>query len=173
MLSVDGSPNFQLNVRHALEHLDPSAELINGTVSFDPGIGCAGHQRGHELLRRLVQSAFRVVIVEGPTSKCVPTNRQVGRCGSQVIWRPGQMPSNAPACFCIGLGHELGHADQLIRGIVGSSDLFPARGGSGGFSLRLEMLNITGRFGSETWDGITENQLRQEHFPRCTMRRAY
>lgn len=170
MLMVNGSESFQRQVRTALEHLDPSAEVINRRVYFDSSIGIASHQRGHELLRRLVQSGYDVTIVQGDRSLCDATYKNGQQTGSTVIWRPGEEPSNAPACFCIALGHELGHADQFIHGLVGPADLYPARRASSGLSPRIEWLNITGRYSHETWDGITENQLRHEHVPRLRLR---
>ncbi|MBI4529239.1 MAG: hypothetical protein HY695_36030 [Deltaproteobacteria bacterium] len=173
MLHVDGSPEFVGQVRGALEHIDPTAMVMDRAVCFDTGRSFERHPRGHELLRRLVESGYRVVIIRGTSSRCEPTYPNGMRTGSTVVWNFGQVPTNAPACFCIGLGHELGHADQLIRGVVGAADLYPAGGGSSGFSMRLEMLNITGRYGVETWDGVTENQLRDEHVPRQAARPSY
>ena len=172
-LYVNGSSSFQDQVRGALEHLDPSIEIYDGRVGFDPTMSPGSHTRGHELLRRLIQSGYRVEIVQGSSSRCEPAYPRGGRTGSRVYWCPGQVPSNAPACFCIALGHELGHADQFLNGIVYPADLYSSGSSSVGFSMRVEMLNITGRHMSETWAGVTENQLRQEHRPPCPARTIY
>lgn len=168
-LFVNGSESFQAQVQRALQDLDPSAMLYHGRVHLDPTVPYMGHRRGHELLRRLVQSGFRIEIVQGSASMCDPTYKHGGKTGSRVRWNPGQvamLPTSRglQQCpGCIALGHELGHADQLIRGIHHSADLYPARG-SRGFSLRLELLNIRGHYEGPDRDtnAVTENDLRRE-----------
>lgn len=132
--------------------------------------------RGVELVRRLVQSCYRIDISKttGRNNRCDPTYRHGGKTGSTVYWNP-QHTDPVAGVVCptyIVLAHELGHADQFVRGIIGPSDLYPARGRRG-FSLRIENLNIFGRhIGADTDDkGITENMLRDEH--NVTLRPSY
>ncbi len=168
-LFASGAEDFQGQVQRALQLLDPSAMLYHGRVHLDTTVPYTGHSRGHELLSRLVRSGYRVEISRGSRSVCDPTYKHGGRTGSTVRWNPAQvamLPTSRglQQCpSCIALGHELGHADQMIRGIHSSADLYPARG-SRGFSMRLELLNILGvNVGSDRDPrAVTENDLRRE-----------
>jgi hypothetical protein len=139
--------------------------MENGTVSVerpDP----MSHPNGYELLRRLVTSEKQVFIqkITDSRNRCVPTHNNGEATGSTVYWNP-EHDDPVAGVECppyIALGHELAHADQLIRGIVNAADLSgradPQR------RARAEWLNVTGTSGSSSdEDAITENDLRADN----------
>jgi hypothetical protein len=168
-LFVSGADTFVSRVQRALQQLDPSAMVYHNRIYLDETVPYTGHGQGHELLRRLVQSGYRVDIAHGNRSVCDPTYKHGGRTGSTVRWNPAQiamLPTSrgVTQCpSCIALGHELGHADQMIRGVHSAADLYPARSRFG-FSMRLELLNIRGYNTGSDRDphAVTENHLRRE-----------
>ncbi|MCK5014073.1 MAG: VCBS repeat-containing protein [Candidatus Omnitrophica bacterium] len=126
--------DVRVQVQAELQRLDPSARvnMTNGHVYFDTSVSFQGHERGHALLQRLVQSQHRVEINQtGGQNETIPTDREAA---SDPNTGSGSIISLNPTCrvpipvyiqgqvefqdspLHITLGHELIHADQMRRG---------------------------------------------------------
>ena len=152
--------------------LEPRVEYAprdhaSSAVVFDPTMTSSrpyGRPRTRFLISSLITSPYLIQIEEtSGGSECVPPRGYTGCTGSVVKWNPSQTLAPAPACRCIYLGHELCHANQLIRGLLHPSERF----GGQPAKMRYEMLTITGRYGRDQAhrDAVTENELRREHHP--------
>lgn len=178
---VRGSAEFQSTVLRYLQCLDREITYLNAdrrdvsesAVVFDATISPSGptaHPKTRQLLRSLIDAPYPVLIVHtGGGSECVPADRHHMPAGSTVQWNPQQrLPGAMACCPCICLGHELCHSLQLIRGDIHPSEFY----GGQAAKMRYEMLAITGRYGSDRIGpgAVTENDLRQEHVPRQSLR---
>jgi len=149
---------FRTQVQAELQELDPSARvnMTTGHVHFDTSVSYQGHERGHALLQRLVQSQHRVEIREtmgqnqtASTDREAATDPNTGSGSIISLNRTSRVripvyiqghSEYRDSPLHITLGHELIHADQMRRGrdILSQYMLFE------GIPI-LELLPVRGR----------------------------
>ena len=181
-ITVIGNRAYKSQVQTALQKIDPNTtvDMTTGEVSY--GRVTKGHENGHRLIARMVDSKHDIKIAvttrgnaAGAKNINDAANPEKGS-GGIVFWNPNShitVDTVDPATgtiskqgrdTSIGLGHELIHGDHYQRGEYNPDMSRPSYTGLDGktHNARIEEQRTVGVGGHNTAADITENQLRVE-----------